>query len=249
MTMDSGNSNSVASSPSQALDTKGESELILPGEYKAAYGEELSKTLDLDTWNTGEELAGLYQRLEEEILEAVRQEDEMRTRIRDVIFPELRNRVGAPPNAGVYQSTVSEIEHVHCGYLFNGAVEACDGNSIPHDTLPLTIVQIGVSLVSYRGGQGSWVHRLYRRDLRVSGSNPVDDAIELLENRNQRTGFDQESHHDHLTSLGRRGIMAYAERAVLLHRSSASWRMGHGNPAPYELLTGSGNGRARRTRP
>ena len=104
----------------------------------------------------------------------------MRTRIRDVIFPELRNRVGAPPNAGVYQSTVSEIEHVHCGYLFNGAVEACDGNSIPHDTLPLTIVQIGVSLVSYRGGQGSWVHRLYRRDLRVSGSNPVNEPSHYL---------------------------------------------------------------------
>ena len=34
--------------------------------------------------------------------------------------------------------------------------------------------------------------------------------------------------------------MAYAERAVLLRRSSAPWRMGHGNPAPYELLPGSG---------
>ncbi|MBI4336489.1 MAG: hypothetical protein HY683_01470 [Chloroflexi bacterium] len=34
--------------------------------------------------------------------------------------------------------------------------------------------------------------------------------------------------------------MAYAERAVLLNRSTAPWRMGHGNPAPYELLTGSG---------
>jgi hypothetical protein len=35
--------------------------------------------------------------------------------------------------------------------------------------------------------------------------------------------------------------MAYAERAVLLERSGAPWRMGHGNPAPYELLTGSGS--------
>lgn len=35
--------------------------------------------------------------------------------------------------------------------------------------------------------------------------------------------------------------MAYAERAVLLKKSTAAWRMGHGNPASYELLTGSGN--------
>jgi hypothetical protein len=35
--------------------------------------------------------------------------------------------------------------------------------------------------------------------------------------------------------------MAYAERAILLNRSTATWRMGHGNPAPYELITGSGN--------
>ncbi len=35
--------------------------------------------------------------------------------------------------------------------------------------------------------------------------------------------------------------MSYAERAVLLKKSKARWRMGHGNPAPYELLTGSGS--------
>ena len=34
--------------------------------------------------------------------------------------------------------------------------------------------------------------------------------------------------------------MSYGERAVLLHRSNAVWRMGHGNPIPYELLTGAG---------
>jgi len=34
--------------------------------------------------------------------------------------------------------------------------------------------------------------------------------------------------------------MAYAERAVLLDRADAEWRMGHGSPTPYELITGSG---------
>jgi hypothetical protein len=41
---------------------------------------------------------------------------------------------------------------------------------------------------------------------------------------------------DRFSELGRRGIMSYAERAVLLHRSQAPWRLGHGHPAPYELL-------------
>jgi hypothetical protein len=35
--------------------------------------------------------------------------------------------------------------------------------------------------------------------------------------------------------------MSYAERATLLRRSQAAWRMGHGSPVPYELLTGSGS--------
>ncbi|MFC1993110.1 hypothetical protein ACFLV3_04810 [Chloroflexota bacterium] len=225
---------------SQSLDMREQLETIPPDEYSKAYGEELSKTLDLDTWHTNDDFVGFYAQLEEEIKEAVQREDEMRGRIRKIIFPQLKNRNGAPSNSGVYQSTADQIERVHRGYLFNGSVEACDGNSIPHDTLPLTIVQIGVSLVSYNGSQGAWVHRLFRRDLRVGGSDPVEDTLNLLERRQHRTGYDQESSRDRLTSLGRRGIMAYAERAVLLKRSNAPWRMGHGNPAPYELLTGSG---------
>lgn len=226
--------------PSQPLDMLEQLETIPPDEYANAYGEELSKTLNLDTWHTDDDLTGFYAQLEEEIKEAVQREDEMRASIRKEIFPRLRNRIGAPANSGVYQCTVEQIERVHRGYLFNGSVEACDGNSIPHDTLPLTIVQIGVSLVSYNGSQGTWVHRLFRRDLRVSGDDPVNDTLNLLERRQHRTGYNQESSRDRLTSLGRRGIMAYAERAVLLRRSNALWRMGHGNPAPYELLTGSG---------
>ena len=41
--------------------------------------------------------------------------------------------------------------------------------------------------------------------------------------------------------MARRAIMAYAERAILLEKSNATWRMGHGNPAPWELLTGAGS--------
>ena len=109
-----------------------------------------------------------------------------------------------------------------------------------HDTLPITIAQIGVSLVSYQGNQGTWVHRLYRRDLRVGGLDPIEEAMALLERRRRRDSTDAQSTRDRLSDFTQRGIMAYAERAILLHKSEAIWRMGHGHPVPYELLTGGG---------
>lgn len=215
-------------------------EAVGADEFEAAFGERFAEVLDLDTWRPGEDLASAYGRLEEEIHRAVEQENRTRERVREIVFPRLRERAGAPPNVGVYGAGVEHVERVHNGLLFSGGVEACDGTSVVHDTLPITIAQIGVTLVSYRGDQGSWVQRLYRRDLRVGGLDPVEEAMQVLGRRHGRAGYDASSRRDTLSDLGRRGIMTYAERAVLLRRSDAPWRMGHGNPAPYELLTGSG---------
>ena len=221
----------------------GELPLVGPEEFRTATGEPIQRVLDLDTWYPGEDLAALYGRLEQVVAEAVRQEDRVRAAVRARIFPRLRALAGTatvPSTAGVYQATVADIERVHRGLLLNGAVEACDGTSAVHDTLPVTIAQIGVCLVSYQGEQGAWVNRLFRRDLWVGGVDPVAEAMAVLDRRGDRAAFDMASHRDTLSDLGRRGIMAYAERAVLLERSDAPWRMGHGNPTPYELLTGSG---------
>lgn len=209
-------------------------------EFEAAFGESLARTLDLDTWEPGENLAALYQRLEHEVEEAVKQENRIRERIRREVFPRLRSRSAAPRGAGVYQATVPDLEKVHRGLLFNGLVEACDGTSVMNETLPIGIAQIGVCLASYQGDRGSWVHRMFRRDLRVGGMDPVDEALEILDRRRDESSFEGSTRRDSLSELARRGIMAYAERAVLLRKSSAPWRMGHGSPAPYELLTGSG---------
>jgi len=206
-----------------------------------AHGETLAQTLDLETWHPGSDLVEMYARLEQEVHEAVRQEADFVTRIREQLFPLLRRRPQAPACAGVYQVPLERLEQVHAQVLFNGAVEACDGTVVSHDTLPVTITQIGVCLVSYRGDQGSWVHRIFRRDLRTSsGKDPIEETLDLLENRRRRGGVDQKGYRDQFTDMARRGVMAYAERAVLLNRSSARWRLGHGNPTPYELLTGSG---------
>ena len=81
---------------------------------------------------------------------------------------------------------------------------------------------------------------MFRRDLRTKGKNPIEETLDLLDRRRMRGAVGQTSSSDGLTSLARRGIMAYAERAVLLDKCSSVWRMGHGSPTPYEMVTGSG---------
>ena len=210
-------------------------------EFKESFGEDLSRTLDLDTWRVGEDLAQAYARIEAEIRDAVAHEDVLWSVIRARLFPRLAAYLGAPPGAGVYDVRRADLERIHRDLLFSGRVEACDGTRQVHDTLPLTIHQIGVSLVSYQGDQGSWGHRLYRRDLRMAGGDPIAEMAELLERREAREGPNQPGRRDTFSDMAGRAIMAYAERALLLHRSTAHWRMGHGSPAPYELITGSGS--------
>ncbi|MGH8066910.1 MAG: hypothetical protein ACRERE_17065 [Candidatus Entotheonellia bacterium] len=210
-------------------------------DFVESYDEPLGRALNLETWERGENLDRMFARLDAEIGEALTREDELYKQIREVIFPQITKRLHAPPGAGVFQATVDQLKAVQQQSLFNGATEASYGMSMGHDTLPLSITQIGVCLVSYAGEQGSWVHRLYRRDLRQRSLNPVDEALAILERRQARSETDRLGRRDRLTELGRRGITAYAERAVLLKRSQAPWRMGRGNPAPYELLTGSGS--------
>lgn len=219
----------------------GDERMVDSAALTRAFGEPIEQILDPASWSTEADLGALYQRLDAEIAEAVRLEQHVLPRVRDNILPLLRTRKSAPRGAGVYQVGRSQLERVHRGLLFTGAVEACDGTSQSHDTLPVTIAQLGVSLVSYRGDRGSWMQRLFRRDLRVHGDDLVDEAIELLEARSRRGGFEQDSMRDQLSELGRRGIMTYAERMILTDRSTARWRMGHGQPAPYELITGSGS--------
>jgi len=217
------------------------SEEVSAEDFAASYGEALRRTLDPETWERGENLDRMFARLDHELSQAIEQEDDLCRQIQQVIFPQIAQRPNAPPGAGVVQATIDELKTAQQTVLFNGAVEASYGLSTGHETLPLSITQIGVCLMSYAGEQGAWVHRLYRRDLRLRGMNPVDEALAILERRQARSEPDRSERRDQLTELGRRGITAYAERALLLKRSRAPWRMGRGHPTPYELLTGSGN--------
>jgi hypothetical protein len=206
-------------------------------DYREGFGEELADTLAVERWRGGLDLAAEYGRVEREVRDAVAREDELHRRLRAEVHKELRRMEGAPRGAGVHEVTLEEIREVHRGLLFNGGVEACDGTSHVHDTLALTMYQIGVCLVSYQGDQGAWGQRLFRRDLRLGHGDVVTETIELLRRRARRGGLHQPQARDILSELGRRSIMSFAERAVLLRRSKSVWRLGHGNPAALELFT------------
>jgi hypothetical protein len=203
-------------------------------DFRECFGEELSQTLQIDQWHSGSDLAAEYGRIEREIHEAVQQEGGYAASIREKVFPQISAKDG-PQEAGFYQIDLDRIQRIHREILFPGAVEACDGTSQVHDSLALTVYQIGVGLVSYGGDQGTWSQRLFRRDLREAREDPLEELLTLFENRDRREAL-QHGHSDDLSELAQRGIMTYAERAILLRKPKAMWRMGHGNPAAHELL-------------
>ncbi len=212
-------------------------------------GESFANALDLKTWNEGfGDIAQMMDRTAREVEDARRFETEVQKHVRTTIFPWLRtsNRQGAPTDAGVWVAPLDEIARFQRGVLFNGQAEACDGSIQVFETLALTIVQIAVAKVSYETDGGTWSHRLYWRDLRVKKLEDIGARLgELLQIRRSGEGSarqgGRQKNPGKVSELLRRGMMAYAERAVLLNESTAEWRIGHGNIAPYELLTGSGS--------
>ena len=210
--------------------------LVTPEAFKESFGEELSAVLNVENWRAGRNLDEEYIRIEQEVGEAVAWEDDFQKRVRSEVHPRLEWSPGAPKGAGRYKVPLEEIKQVHQGLLFPGGVEACDGSSQMHDTLPLTIHQIGVALVSYHGDSGSWHQRLFRRDLRQRHDDPIAETLELLQRRSLRGAQNRDAARDGLSELARRGIMSYAERAILVRKATARWRMGHGNPAEYQFF-------------
>lgn len=198
-------------------------------------GEPLDRVLDIDTWERDPDLADLCRRIETEVGKAVEAENRCGAAARREVLSRIADRPGAPPGAGVYRATSDQLQSICRQALFNGAVEACDGTLKQFETLPLTITQIGVCLAAYQGSQQSFAHRLFQRDLRVQSGDLLQDLLDLLDNRTSRNTEAGPS------MLFRRGLMTYAERTILADKSQAPWRMGHGNPVPYELLTGSGS--------
>src|SRR5437763_378296 len=107
-------------------------------DFRESFGEELHEVLDVGKWKLGNDLAGEYPRIEQQVREALAQEDETQRRIRTEVFPKLIDPA-SPAGCGVFASDMDVLQLIHRGLLFNGGVEACDGTVQVHDTLPLTI--------------------------------------------------------------------------------------------------------------
>lgn len=214
----------------------GDDELFGDDEYEAAFGEQLAVTLDLDRWSTGLDLDSVMERFRREIANAVTKEDRLRGLVRSELFPRLPGRSAAFPEAGVYHVTPEELSLVHERLLFQGRVDAVASSSASHDSIPIGISQIGVAVVGYGGTSGAFSQRLYRKEVAQRSGDGMREAMDYIEMRQNRF----RDRHDSQSRLARRGIRAYAERAALLNKSSAEWRMGLNNPCGHDLLTGSG---------
>ncbi len=209
--------------------------------FAEQFDESIREAIDIENWQLGRDINAEFERIAREIREADRFETQNEKRIREEIFPLLAKSSRKLKNAGLHRAVRADIEAVHRGLLFNGGVEACDGVVQVHDTLPLSIYQIGVSLVSYLGAQGHYGQRLFRHDLRQKGLSLDDELFDFLERRDRRDASQRPPGADRLGELVQKAILSYAERAILLRHSDAGWLMGHGNPVPYELLTGGNN--------
>lgn len=207
-------------------------------DFRAAFGESLSSTLDLDTWDTGLDLEGVMARFKPEIASAVDREGQVRAAIRSRILPMLGQRPGAPAEAGVYKALPEELGSIHEGLLFPGRVEAVNGTAVSHDSLPLGITQLGIAVVSYGGTSGTFAQRLFRKEISSRSEDAFQEALSFIEMRQNPMGVGR---GDSLSMLARRGIRTYAERAILMDKAEAEWRIGHGNPCAYELLSGFGS--------
>lgn len=211
---------------------------VSTAEYRSITGEELSSTLDISTWDTGVRALQAFERLEREVAQAEQFSSEIRQAIRKDVFGLLPKVKNAPPGAGVYRASIKELEETQRNVLFNGLVEACDGNSHIFYTVPLQVVQIAVASVTYNGEESTWANRIYRRDIPIKGGASIlEETIDLL---TRRANKEHAGGRRKFTDIMRRGVMTYMERVVLADKVKAPWRMGHGNPLAYELIMGSG---------
>jgi hypothetical protein len=206
--------------------------------YVAITGESLGATLDISTWETGVRALQAFERLEREIAEAERTSAALRRAIREHVF-KMIDALEVPSCAGVYRAPIDKVWAAQKNVLFNGLVEGVDANSHVFHTIPVQIIQIAVASVSYRAGEETWANRIYRRDIPLrGGASLVDDTIEML--RRRAAGAENVGGRRMVTDMMRRGVMSFMERAVLADKVKAPWRVGHGNPLAYEILTGSG---------
>ena len=202
--------------------------------FSRMFGDDFESLRDLSSWTPGADLLNTFARMEREVADAIEREREYGRDIRSQLFPKIGEAALAGDVSGVYRATPKQIADVLNGLLLSGDVEACEGYSVERDSLSLTFMQMGVCMISYDGDQQTWSQRMYRRDYRAGNGDPVGEMLAFLDRRRSAPAGDR------ISSLARRGLLAYAQRKFLLEQSDARWKMCQGSPAPFELITGAG---------
>src|SRR5437868_3586652 len=90
------------------------------GDFRESFGEGLEQVLDVNSWQSGRDLAQEYERIESEVREAVAREDEYQRHTRAVVFPKLFDPAAAPPGGGVYDANRDVLRLIQRSLLFNG---------------------------------------------------------------------------------------------------------------------------------
>lgn len=208
---------------------------IPPRDPRHPLEDEIYKSLDMDGWSMGPDVEDLAAKLKGDVHEAIEKKREEIELIRNEVLPkvelQLQNALAYPTRGTFDEYMIMEAQN---GLVFNGDLHAVHSIQASHDTMPLSVAQIGICLVSYEKEAGTYSSRIYKKDLRARGQSPMDELMARMnENRKSASG----SGADKMTVLARRGLRAYAERSLLLDKVDSRWRMGHGNPITMELLT------------
>ncbi|KFE71361.1 hypothetical protein [Hyalangium minutum] len=205
-------------------------------DYRSSFKEDLGSTLDLNNWSTGLDVEKLVADIRSQISHSATAEESIQKTVRTEVLRKLKE-YSKLDVAGVYPASEERLRTVFEALLFPGRVEAVTSVVASHDSLPLGITQLGVAVVGYNGTSGTFSQRLFRKELSTEDENPVQAAMECIRERHERSGMGR---RDMLSKLARRGLRDYAERAILLDKAQAEWRIGQGNPCSQELLSGSG---------
>jgi hypothetical protein len=216
--------------------TGGAGRFIGDEDYRSSFNEDLESTIDLSTWSMGLDIEKLIANIHAQIFHSAIAEETIQATVRTKILSKLKEYTRLD-EAGVYPASAERLRTVFEALLFPGRVEAVTSIVAAHDTLPLGITQLGVAVVGYGGTSGTFSQRLFRKELSATDEDPVRAAMECMGERHERSGLGR---RDMLSMLARRGLRDYAERAILLDKAQAEWRIGQGNPCSRELLSGSG---------
>ncbi|MBI3408172.1 MAG: hypothetical protein HY040_07435 [Planctomycetes bacterium] len=217
--------------------------IVTDVELQRALGQSLRKALDFGSWDENADLEKMTASVHRFVSSSVAVEQRWREIIQAEVFPKLPEFTDAPEQAGVYTVRPAHLRDAYRNSLLCGDVTAVNGSSAGHDGAAAALVAIGICLVRYDGNLQSWRTTFLRRDQAIAGGNLVDEIRSVLDSRGRRSpvGSGPGAGRDRVTYLLRRGVMAAAERKALLEKTQTRWRLGHGMPAPLELLTGSGS--------